>query len=67
MLFGQPGRRRVLCIGLLLAGLTALPNPLGDAAGQDNPTQPHSQASQAPLAVSVAERVLLSLLGRGRS
>ena len=59
MLFGQHGIGPASWMGLLLAGLMALANPLGDAADQDGPTQPHSQASQAPLDAAVTAQTLI--------
>ena len=47
MLFGQPGSRHVLRIGLLLVGLTAWANTPTCSAGQDASAQPRSPVSQA--------------------
>lgn len=59
MLFGQPGSRRVSCMGFLLAGSVALAGPAWWAVGQDDRAGfdaevSRSQASAAAPATGVA-------------
>jgi len=47
MLFGQHGRGRVSCTGLLLAGLTAFASLPGRATGQNDPAKPRVEGGLA--------------------